>query len=182
MTKGRTRDGKSGAEPGACERPWVEVDLQRPAAPSRPAGGTPPARPCPGPGPAGRRPRGSSSPSWQTRSCLRTPAAAPAFACGPSLPRTHPLLMGTEAAVGKTCTLGVRGISEAQVKRTRETAASSSESSELHVCSRAEKRTDMQRSYHRPRYRMKYVKTRANRHSNWEFPVTIRCEVKDKLA
>lgn len=66
----------------------------------------------PWPWPSGEEAKGlvlalPADPLLPPRSCggpgLRLWAIAP----------THPLLMGTEAAAGKTCTLGVRGISEA---------------------------------------------------------------------
>lgn len=60
-----------------------------------------------------------------------------------------------EAAMGKTCTLGMRGTSEAttdEKKREMEIFSSSSESSGLHVRSKGEKRTNMQFSYHCSRY------------------------------
>lgn len=67
---------------------------------------------------------------------------------------TRPPLMGTEVATGKTCTLGLRGISEAitDEKKRELVTSSSSESSGLHVRSKGEKRTDMQFSYHHPHY------------------------------
>lgn len=65
----------------------------------------------------------------------------------------RPLLMGM--AMGKTCTLGSRGISEAITdgkKREMKTSSSSPESSGLHIRSKGEKRTDTQFSCHCPCY------------------------------